>query len=113
MATLVCVRAKAVGLGGLSRQHVQRRQIVIPLDDRGLRAKPANRVRVQLPGRFGDGLCMRIDEQRRAWRRLVLFGGKAAEMEFRDGGCRKSIDEVVRVIAYVVATQIDVADVAE
>src|SRR5271170_4887052 len=53
MADLVCVCAKAVGFGRFSRQHGQRWQVVIPLDDRGLRAKLANRMHRPSPNRPG------------------------------------------------------------
>src|SRR5712664_976665 len=73
MATLVGVFATTVGFGRLSRQHVQCWQVVVPLNERGLCAKPANRVGVQVPGRFCDRLGMRVHEERGARRRLVFL----------------------------------------
>src|SRR6266853_1478701 len=110
MATLVRVFAKAIRFRRLSRQHVQGWQIVVPLNERRLRAKSANRVGVQVPGRFGYRLGMRVHEERGARRRLVFFRGEAAEMEFGNGRCRELVDKVVGVVAHVVAAQIDVAD---
>src|ERR1700681_2661971 len=94
MATLVSVFANAIGLGGLPRQLGQRRQIVVPLNDRRLRPESANRMRIQIPGRLGHRLRMRVHEQRRAGRRLVLLGRETSKMELCDGSRREPIDEL-------------------
>src|SRR5207253_2141684 len=112
MAILSRVLANAIGLGGLSAQDCQCRQIVVPFHDRGLGAESADRVCVELPCRFRHRRSMSVDQQRLALSGLIVFRAEPSEVEFSDCGCGKPVDEAMRVVSHVVGAQIDVADIA-
>ena len=93
MAILSRGLSDAVGLGGLFDQNRERRQIVVPLDNRGLLAEAAHGVGVEVPRGVGNGVGVRIDEHCPAWRRVIVFGRKASQVEFRDRLGRELVDD--------------------
>ena len=102
-----------VGLGGLFRQDREGRQSVVTFHDRRLRAEAADGMGIQGPCRFRHGVGVRIDQQCTAWRRFIVFGSGAPQMEFRNRFRRKLVDEAIRVVSHVVAAEMDVADIAQ
>src|SRR5438477_2585323 len=54
-------RSRAIGFAD---QHVKRRHLVVPLDQCGPRAEPADRLAIQRPYLLADSRCMVIDAER-------------------------------------------------
>ena len=68
---------------------------------------------IQIPRRVRHGVRVCIDQHGPAWRRLILFGGEAPQVEFRDRLRRKLVDEAIGVVPHVVAAEMDIAHVAQ
>src|SRR5262249_59758414 len=74
-----CDLVRAPGLG---QQGGKRRNVVIPFDQRRLRAEAPNRVGVKLPDRLGNASGMGIDENFRTLIPFLLLLVKTAQGEF-------------------------------
>src|SRR5262249_46624144 len=77
---------------GPGQQGGKRRNVVIPFDQRRLRAEAPNRVGVKLPDRLGNASGMGIDENFGILIRFVLLWCKAAQVEFADVPDRQTVD---------------------
>src|SRR6516164_6692403 len=95
------------------KQGRERRDVVVPFDERRLRSEAAKSVSVQIPRCLGDrrGVC--IDPYFGAGSGFVVFRSIAAHMEFADFAGRESVNVVSRVMTHVVRAHHDVADIAQ
>src|SRR5262249_2794256 len=92
----------------------KRRNIVIPFDQRRLRAEAPNRMGVELPHRLGNVSGMGIDENFGTWLRFVLLlWCEAAQVQFTDCRDRQAIDVLPWAVPQIVCAEIHVADVAQ
>ena len=80
-----------------SKQHVERRDVGIPFDERGHRPEARKRGLVEPPYRFCDTIAVSVDK-------AILFGQVAGQVDFlyaarRQGvHLRKGINSVVALI---------------
>ena len=65
----------------LGKQHGERRNVVVALDQRRQRAGPFQRVAVKIPDRLGDGRAVAVDEQRSTGGIDII--GEAGQMDLR------------------------------
>src|SRR5689334_25243376 len=84
----------------------ERRNVGVPLDERGQRAEAVHRVSIQLPDRIADLRPMVVDEH-------VANTSVAGKMNFADAIDRKSVDEGLRIEAEIPRTHVHVIDVEQ
>src|SRR5262249_39762204 len=102
-----------IGAGGFAQQSRERWNVGVPFDQGRLRSEPADRMSVEVPDWFGDPLGMRIDEDLGAWHAVIRLARETTQMQFADRISGECADVAVGVVAHVVRTEMDVADVAQ
>src|SRR5262245_39192069 len=99
-----------VGACGLRLNDVERRDVVVPLDQCWLGPKMLERARVERPYRLGDLAAMGVDQHLTT---LLRFRREAAQMQLRDRISRQLGDVAIAVETEIVRAEIDVAHVAQ
>src|SRR6516165_9114753 len=99
------------GARGFADKDRERRQVGVPFDQSGNRAKSRQRLGVKLPDFGDDARAMVVDAQRAA--ALELPDAVAGEVDLADRGRRQGGEVDRRVPAVVAGADIDVVDVAQ
>src|SRR5712692_4376122 len=95
---------------GLLEQDGQRRDLEIPLDEGGTRARARERMVVERPYLRSDPRAMVVDEDGDA---VGVVDAVPGHMELFDGSGRQRVDIRDRVEAEIDAGHVDVVDVAQ
>src|SRR5215472_1555244 len=99
------------GARGLVDEDGEGRQVGVPFDQSGDRAKSRQRLGIELPDLGDDAFAVIVDAQRAA--ALELTNAVAGEVDLADRGRRQSGEVDRRVPAVVAGADIDVVDVAQ
>src|SRR6516164_2648634 len=97
--------------GGLVNEDSQGRQVSVPFDQSGDRAKSRQRLGVQFPDLADDARAVIVDAQQAA--ALELPDAMASEVDLTDRGRRQGGEVDRRIPAVVAGADIDVVDVAQ
>src|SRR5215472_5131475 len=99
------------GARGLVDEDRESRQVGVPFDQGGNRAKSRQRLGIEFPDLGDDARAVIIDAQRAA--ALELPDAVAGEVELADRGRRQGGEVSRRIPAVVAGTDIDIVDVAQ
>lgn len=100
-----------VGLFSFRQQHAERRQLIVPFDQRRHRADACQYLFVELPHGVIDGRTVVIDQQ--AVAQAVSVFGETGQMNFTHGVQRQGIDLGEWVELVVDARHVDVVHIQQ
>src|SRR5437899_6113672 len=96
---------------GFFQNHVERGDVVVPLDQGRLAPEALERACVERPDRLGDPAAMGVDQDLAA--ALLGFWGEATEMQLCNRLSGKLGDVAIAIEAEIVRAEIDIADIAQ
>src|SRR5262245_4217520 len=89
-----------VGARGLRQNDVERRDVIVPFDQRWFPPEALERAGIERPDRLSDAAAMGVDQDFAA--ALLRLRREAAQMQLRDGVDRELGDVTIAIEAEIV-----------